>query len=130
VYTDEVTVNIIPAVVPIFLRTIGAQSGGYTLLNGGVTVPNTGVYLIFYKVLPNSTVSVVISSSIVGVIPDSAFGNASDNTVVQGALIVSLVAGENLSLVSNDTSGVWDTVITPKSTVTPNPAEMLLLQLE
>jgi hypothetical protein len=112
------------------LTTIGDQSGGFSISGGGVVVPASGTYLIYYQIIADSgSASAVLSGSTSGAFPSTAFGNDLGNTLFGGSVIIDLVGGETLTIRNNGT-GTFSTIMNSSTILSASPVEMSLLRLQ
>lgn len=111
----------------VVITTIEEQAGGFVIGGLGVVVPRDGVYLIQFRVLPNTLASVFLNRSNTGVIIPSAFANNVAGGSVAGSVIATLVAGEAIEIISN--VATFNTVV-PVTTLQPAiPVEMTIILL-
>lgn len=112
------------------ITTIINENGGFVFDGfGGITLPVDGVYLIYFRVQPDTLGSLLLNSAAVGLIPFSAYANSTTGTTIQGSVIVTLPAGDVLNINSNFL-GNFNTVAAPFTTLqSAIPAEITILLL-
>lgn len=98
------------------------QSGGYTLSNGGVIIPVSGVYLFQYRVNTTATNGdnvVALFTASTGIIPNSVYGETTiAATQIVGYGLAFINAGETVTL-RNATTAVGGVNL---STTQPTPS--------
>jgi hypothetical protein len=131
-YSQGTQVGISPgAVVELHTRDSNSTSGLTSSANFGVTIATSGIYQIYYSVLPSQTTSVVLNSFMFGNIGSTIFGNDADNTQISGTVIVSLTGGDTITIINNDSSQTWQTrQTTGQEGAGPIPVEFIILRLQ
>jgi len=112
-YTTSVAVSI-PAGGEIPVTTIAVNSGFTADGSGGYTVTATGVYNVEYTVARDESSSLAISVN-GSVAANSVFGCATGTSVVHGNAMLSLTAGDKITLIASPNNSVS---ITLESVVT------------
>jgi hypothetical protein len=81
------------------------QVGGYALLGGGITVPNTAYYQIYYQVNtnPGATVGLFINGLYT---PPTAFASNQGGSNTSTSLIIKLNSGDLIQLFNNNVSNL------------------------
>lgn len=108
------------------------QSGGFTLSGGGIAVPSSGAYLLYYSILSSTTrASVGVTINGGSVITNSVYSNnAVANARIPGQIIASLTAGDIVRLVNAQTTATLTTVVPAAANAAiPITAELTLLKL-
>lgn len=108
------------------------QSGGFTLSGGGVQVPTSGVYLLYYSILSSTTTaSVGVTINGGSVITNSVYSNnALANARIPGQIITALSAGDIVRLVNALTAATLTTVVPAAANAAiPVTVELTLLKL-
>lgn len=132
-YAINPTFQLVRVSGPVLITKIVAQSGGFTIdpTTGIITVPFTGSYLIYYRLLVDELGSVFLNHSNLGFpvpIPFSAYANQRQRTPITASLIATLNAGDQVQMASN--FGVQFNVIEPPgSTMFTIPVEISFLLL-
>ena len=102
-YYDDVQIGIKPgSEIPLMVLNSN-QSGNYSLYGGGLIVPDSGVFLITFRVLTPDSASVEVSLN-GSTIPQSNFGNNITGGVISGSLIANLTAGDLVTLTNGGTT--------------------------
>jgi hypothetical protein len=114
----------------VSVNMIAIQSGGYLLSGGGISVPATGVYKVYYQVLPDLIASTCLATPTVSPLPNTGFANNLDHVWITGSAIVSLNAGDVLTIRNFNLAGNFSTVIVPNAILPTAPVEMVILQLQ
>jgi hypothetical protein len=107
-----------------------SQSGGYSVSpEGGVIVPDSGDYQIFFGVLPdNAPSSIRLEINGFYMFP-SAFSTRGGNDFVTGHVIVTLAKGDIVTIVSNSVTDPFGTALGDNETRPSTPTSMTILQL-
>lgn len=114
----------------VVIATMIAESGGFVVdgMSLGVTVPVNGVYLFYFRVLPDSLASVFLLRSNTGIIPFSAYSNGIIGGPIEGSVIAVLEGGEAIQIASN--SPIFSTVNPPGASFQTNiPVEITIFLL-
>lgn len=121
----------------ILLTTMETNVGGFTLSDGvvnspagGVVIPATGVYQIYYYVMADTTSAAALEGTLTGVIISSSFGNIVDNTYITGCVITPLIGGEVLTIFVNTLTAGTSTVRTLGAVRPTIPVNLNILRLE
>lgn len=125
---DTAQVGITPG-TRIGMNTIVQQSGGFSIGASGVIVPVSGTYLIHFKVTPSGLASVFLSRSGTGDIAFSAYSNNVAGGTVEASVIATLVGGEAVQLVGNQTVAFNTVIPAGFALMIPIPAEITLVRI-
>jgi|GEM_PF-3265875 len=125
-YTDQTQLGIGPNHI-VELTNLGMNNNRRFELssNGGFTVPNSGNYLISYRVLSSSQASLALFKNGV-IMPSTAFSNTSSSPIF-GSAIIAIKRRDVITIQSIETAKVFNTVVSV-STVTPPLAVSLTVQ--
>lgn len=109
------------------LTVLNAQSGGYALSGNGASISSSGTYQITFRVLPDAQTVIALFQN-GNIIPSAVYANNTANVPIMATVIVSLNAGDVITIRNVETAGTFNTVI-PGGAVTSIPVEMVLLKL-
>ena len=133
IFTSSVPQSAIASGNIITLSNASANnSAGYTLASSGVLFANAGVYQITTKVNSGTLLSTILFGSTGGFYLESAFANLGANQQVDGVSLLSLPAGEFLTIRNNNpaASPPASVVTTPAATGRPPVAvELSILRI-
>lgn len=116
-YSDQIQLGIAPndIVKLTHLGTNNSKKFGLSY-SGGIIAPYNGNYLISYRVLANTQISLALYVN-GHLIPESAFAGTSTSPVF-GSIVVSLNKNDVLTIQNIETAKTFNTMI-PVSTYTP-----------